>query len=108
MYAWIDKEEDIQEIIEDFQIIVDNLKTTPQAVNPDDWNNYLKIIWKNAAGVIFLLTGLCLFITPYSQEMDSPANPGRFIVSHDHSVSKFSQSISVSVIITFSSHCSKG
>ena len=49
MYGWIDRDDDIQAIMDDFQIIIDDLKTTPQAVNLKDWNNYQKMIWKNAA-----------------------------------------------------------
>ena len=49
IYAWIDKDEDIQAIMDDFQIIIDDLKTTPQAVNLDDWRNYQRMIWKNTA-----------------------------------------------------------
>ena len=49
MYSWIDKIEDIQAIMDDFQIIIDDLKTTPRAVNLKDWDNYQRIIWKNAA-----------------------------------------------------------
>lgn len=49
LYAWIDKDEDIQAILDDFQIIIDDLRTTPRAVNPDDWQNYQTMIWKLAA-----------------------------------------------------------
>ena len=49
MYGWIDKDEDIQAIMDDFQIIINDLKTTLQAVNINDWHTYQQIIWKNAA-----------------------------------------------------------
>ncbi len=49
MYGWIDKEENIQAIMDDFQLIIDDLKTTHLAVNLGDWHNYQRIIWKNAA-----------------------------------------------------------
>ncbi|MCY4427379.1 MAG: hypothetical protein OXC05_10165 [Halieaceae bacterium] len=49
IYAWMDKDEDIQEILDDFQIIIDALADTPQAVNPEHWRDYKKMIWKNAA-----------------------------------------------------------
>ena len=49
MYAWIDKMEDIQAILDDFQIIVDDLKTTPRAINLNDWYHYQTMIWKQAA-----------------------------------------------------------
>ena len=49
MYAWMDRDEDIQEIMDDFQIIIDALADTPQRVNLALWRNYKRIIWKNAA-----------------------------------------------------------
>lgn len=49
MYAWIDKDEDIQAIMDDFQIIVNDLAHTELAVNTLDWRNYKDMIWKLAA-----------------------------------------------------------
>ena len=49
LYAWMDKDEDIQEIMDDFQIIIDALATTPLRVDPTDWRNYKDMIWREAA-----------------------------------------------------------
>jgi len=49
MYGWIDKDEDIQEIMDDFQIIVDDLAHTTLAINTLDWKNYKNMTWKLAA-----------------------------------------------------------
>ena len=49
MYAWIDKDEDIQEIMDDFQIIINDLANTRSAVNPVDWDNYKNMTWRLAA-----------------------------------------------------------
>ena len=49
LYAWMDKDEDIQEIMDDFQIIIDALATTPLRVDPTDWHNYKDMIWREAA-----------------------------------------------------------
>lgn len=49
LYAWIDKDEDIQGIMDDFQIIIDDLAKNKLAVNAIDWKNYKTMIWKLAA-----------------------------------------------------------
>ncbi len=49
LYAWMDKDEDIQEIMGDFQIIIDDLAGTSFAINAIDWKNYKNMIWKLAA-----------------------------------------------------------
>ena len=48
VYAWMDDDKRIQAIIDDFQIIIDDLKDTPQAVNLEDWHNWQKMTWKYA------------------------------------------------------------
>ena len=49
MYGWIDTDEAIQAIFDDFQLIVDDLSTTPLKVDPADWRNYQNMIWEMAA-----------------------------------------------------------
>ena len=48
VYAWIDKDEDIQAIMDDFQLIINDLKNTSQAINLEDWRNWQKMTWKYA------------------------------------------------------------
>ena len=48
MYAWVDKDEDIQEFMDDFQIIVDDLSKTKPRVDPTDWRDYQRWIWEEA------------------------------------------------------------
>ena len=49
LYSWMDRDEDIQEIMDEFQIIIDALSDTPQRVSPKEWSDYKKLIWKYAA-----------------------------------------------------------
>ena len=49
MYGWIDTDELIRAIFDDFQIIVDDLSTTSSKINPATWQNYQDWIWKMAA-----------------------------------------------------------
>ncbi len=49
VYAWIDNDERIQAIMDDFQLIINDIKNTPLAVNLKDWHNWQKMTWENAA-----------------------------------------------------------
>ncbi len=49
MYGWIDTDELIQSIFDDFQIIVDDLSTTSLKIDPAIWHGYQRWIWEMAA-----------------------------------------------------------
>ncbi|MDE0511968.1 MAG: hypothetical protein OXI88_09315 [Gammaproteobacteria bacterium] len=49
MYGWIDTDELIQNIFDDFQIIVDDLSTTSLKIEPATWRDYQRWIWQMAA-----------------------------------------------------------
>ena len=49
MYGWIDTDELIRAIFDDFQIIVEDLLTRPAKINPATRREYQDWIWKMAA-----------------------------------------------------------
>ncbi len=48
MYGWIDTNDLIQSIMDDFQIIVDDLANTVLGIDPTSWRTYRDWIWKMA------------------------------------------------------------
>ncbi len=49
MHGWIDTDELIRAIFDDFQIIVEDLSTTSAKINSATWREYQDWIWKMAA-----------------------------------------------------------
>ena len=45
MYAWMDEPADIQEIMDDFEVIIDALADTPQRVDRALWDNWKITVW---------------------------------------------------------------